>query len=196
MNINPGFLQNLLHILDNACVLELHHREVDRHGQPLLACLLEGNQLPAGLLEYKHTYRTNETRLLSQRNERQRLDQSIFRIVPPHKRFKATNLLRFSTHLRLIHDKQFIPIKSTIKTVGKAQPPSCLCLHFFVAEHHLVLALCFCAVHGDVCIHDQGMGISSIGGMDGDTYACRQEVLFLLEYNWVLERLHDGVGHQ
>src|SRR5690349_19028452 len=96
---------------DELGVLELPSREVDRHLQGTPVLLLERGAPCARLVQHPFPERDDQTRLLCERDELERTELTLGRVLPADERFVAGDLVRLEVDDRLVFERELTALE-------------------------------------------------------------------------------------
>src|SRR5438093_10898968 len=165
------FPQDVPHDGLEILLLELARGEVHRHGfyrEPVpLPCL----NLRAHFAQHPFAHRYDQARVLQDRNEFPRQDQTLLGMPPAQQRLETADEAALEGHLGLVvEEKLFLidgPAQRRLHPHARERPLVHLAGEVLVG----VAALFLGAIHGGVGVHDQGFGVVAVGREQGDADA-------------------------
>src|SRR6185437_10557052 len=98
------------HHVNEASVLELSRRHVDRDRQQRQSVAVPVGELPAHLPQHPHSELEDEAALLGYRNEAPRGYETEMRMIPPHQRLESRCGAGFEIERGLILEEQLIAV--------------------------------------------------------------------------------------
>ena len=165
------FPQDVPHDGLEILLLELARGEVHRHGfyrEPVpLPCL----NLRAHFAQHPFAHRHDQARVLQDRNEFPRQDQTLLGMPPAQQRLETADEAALEGHLGLVvEEKLFLidgPAQRRLHPHARERPLVHLAGEVLVG----IAALFLGAIHGGVGVHDQGFGVVAVGREQRDADA-------------------------
>ncbi len=157
--------------VDQRRIAELARREVDAHRQ---RCLVFVGQRAGGVasgLDDPVADVDDNSGVLCDLYELARQQQPSFRVLPANQSLDADGALVGQLHLRLVVEFELIFFQSRASLVFGSEPVFGIGIHALAVELKIIAALLFCAVHGEVGVLHQRVGLNAIGWnhRDADT---------------------------
>jgi len=111
------------------------------------------------------------------------------RVGPAQQRFHAHHLAAGQVQLGLVFEVELVPRQGVAQLAFQSQPLQGARIHARGIELPVAPSLFLGAVHGDVGVLDQGVGILAIGGVHGHAHAATEHEFVFAQ----LQRLRHGI---
>ena len=189
--VESGTLQRRGDHLRQIAVLELARRQIHGHAEAAIAIALPLSRLPAGFAQHPLADRHDQPRLLGDRDEVLRPDQTEAGAVPAQQRFDAGHASRGDVDLRLVVELQLAALERVAQIVLQRQPLQRAAVHR--RREHLirVAARVLGAIHRVVGVRQQRLGRVAVARKKRDADAGGDEQLRPFD----LQRQRDRVEH-
>ena len=119
--VEAGLFQDAGNGLHQVFLIELAHREVDRHPDRTQPRLLPGPGLGAGGAQHPFADGDDKAVLLGERDELHRAEQPAFGMAPAHQRLDADDLAACQVDLRLVVQYQFVALDGAAQRAFQGQ---------------------------------------------------------------------------
>src|SRR5205809_3056712 len=187
--IDARFAQDVPYDGLEILLLELARGEVHRHGQYREPAPLPFLNLRAHVAQHRFAHRHDQARVLQNRNEFPREDQTLLGMPPAQQRLETADEAGLERHLGLVVEEELLlidrPAQRRLHPHARERPLVHLAGEVLVG----IAALFLGAIHGGVGVHDQGLGVVAVGREQGDADARADIGVVRIE----LERPAEGV---
>ncbi len=174
--------------------LELPAGEIDSHPDARKPGVLPGPVLQAGSLEDPFAHGNDQTVLFGDRNEFGGQQQTQLRMPPAQQRLSRDYRAGVRVDDGLIVHLELVSVQCAAQVVLQRQPLERGCSHGLGVGLVAVPALLLSLVHGGIGVHEQGVEILPIEGIDGDADARVDEDLMGADPNRMGEAADDAPG--